>query len=152
MSRRPADAAAVLAGDSKAGEAFFKGEGKCSTCHDVAGGFKTVGSRYSPEELQRRILYPRGRGGYPGFGQAVTDPPFNATAVLPSGQRVSGTVTTLSDYLVTIHDASGARYTVRRTVDARVEITDPLQAHIDRMKTITDKQMHDLTAYLAATK
>jgi cytochrome c oxidase cbb3-type subunit 3 len=152
MARRPADAARVLVGDAKAGEAFFTGEGRCVSCHNVAGNLKGVGGRYSPEELQRRILYPRGRGSYPGFGQAVTDPPFTATATLPSGQQVSGSVITLSDYLVTIRDASGARYTVSRTPSARVEITDPLQAHIDRMKTITDKQMHDLTAYLAALK
>jgi cytochrome c oxidase cbb3-type subunit 3 len=152
MTRRPADAAAVLSGDAKAGEAFFKGEGKCSNCHDIATSFKTVATRYSPEELQRRILYPRGRGGYPGFGQAVTDPPLTATATLQSGQRVTGTVAMLSDYLVTIHDASGARYTVSRTPDAKVVVADPLQAHIDQMKTITDKQMHDLTAFLAVAK
>jgi mono/diheme cytochrome c family protein len=152
MGRRPADAASVLSGDAKAGEAFFKGDGKCSTCHDISGSFRSVATRLSPEELQRRILYPRGRGGYPGFGQAVTDPPLHAAATLPGGQRVSGTVTMLSDYLITINDGRGARYTVRRTVDAKVEITDPLQAHIERMKTITDKQMHDVTAYVAALK
>ena len=94
-----------------------------------------------------RIALPRGRGGYPGFGQATADPPLNATAVLPDGRRVSGTVITLSDFRVTLRDAAGARYTVIRTEAADVQVTDPLQAHADRLKTLTDKQMHDLTAY-----
>jgi hypothetical protein len=39
-----------------------------------------------------------------------------------------------------------------RTEAADVRVTDPLQAHADRLKIMTDKQMHDLTAYLAGVK
>ena len=78
------------------------------------------------------IAFPRGRGGYPGFGQATADPPLNATAVLPDGRRVSGTVI--------------------RTEAADVRVTDPLQAHADCLKTLMDKQMHDVSAYLAGVK
>jgi len=152
MARRPADAAAVLVGDAKAGEAFFNGAGKCVTCHSVTGNLKGVGTKYSAQDLQRRIVYPRGRGSYPGFGQAVADPPFNATATLADGRKISGAVVTLSDYLVTIQDTAGKRYTVPRTDASKVQITDPIQAHVDRMKTLTDQQMHDLTAYLAGIK
>jgi cytochrome c oxidase cbb3-type subunit III len=152
MGRRPAEAAAVLVGDPKAGEAFFNGEGKCSSCHSATGNLNGVGAKYSPQELQRRIVYPRGRGSYPGFGQAVTDPPYTVTATLSDGRRISGTVITLSDYLVTFRATTGQRYTVSRTDAANVEIKDPIQAHVDRMKTLTDKQMHDLTAYLAGVK
>ena len=53
-----------------------------------------------------RIAFPRGRGGYPGFGQATADPPLNAAAVLPDGRRVSGTVIALSDFRVTLRDAA----------------------------------------------
>ena len=49
MGRRPADAAAVLVGDQKSGEAFFNGEGKCGSCHSVAGNLKGVGLKYSPQ-------------------------------------------------------------------------------------------------------
>ena len=98
------------------------------------------------------IAFPRGRGGYPGFGQATADPPLNATAVLPDGRRVSGTVITLSDFRVTLRDAAGARYTVIRTEAADVRVTDPLQAHADCLKTLMDKQMHDVSAYLAGVK
>ncbi|MEO7270472.1 MAG: c-type cytochrome [Vicinamibacterales bacterium] len=150
--RRPADSAAVLVGDPAAGETFFKGEGKCASCHSVTGDLKGVGAKYPAQQLQGRIAFPRGRGGYPGFGQATADPALNATAVLTDGRRVSGTVITLSDFRVTLRDATGARYTVIRTEAADVRVTDPLQAHADRLKTMTDKQMHDVTAYLAGVR
>ena len=70
----------------------------------------------------------------------------------PTGEGSQGTVITLSDFRVTLRDAAGARYTVIRTEAADVKVTDPLQAHADRLKTLTDKQMHDLTAYLAGVK
>ena len=151
-ARRPPDAAALLVGDSKAGEAYFNGEGKCASCHSVTGDLKGVGTKYQPQQLQGRIIYPRGRGGYPGFGQAPSDPPDTATATLADGRRISGTVTVLSDYMVTIRDAGGVLYTVNRTDASKVEIKDPLQAHADRMKIMSDRQMHDLTAYLAGVK
>ena len=34
----------------------------------------------------------------------------------------------------------------------KVEITDPLQAHLDMYLKYTDKNMHDLTAYLVTLK
>jgi cytochrome c553 len=33
-----------------------------------------------------------------------------------------------------------------------VEITDPLQAHVDIMTKLSDPDMHNLTAYLATLK
>jgi len=152
LARRPPDPASLLVGDRKAGEAYFNGEGKCTGCHSVTGDLKGVGTKYAPVQLQGRIVYPRGTGGYPGFGQAPSDPPYTAAATLPDGRRISGTVLVLSDYMVTIREADGTRHTVNRTAAAKVEIKDPLQAHADRMKILTDRQMHDLTAYLAGVK
>jgi hypothetical protein len=151
-SRSPVDPTSVLVGDAKAGEAYFNGGGNCTSCHSVSGDLKGVGAKYQPQALQARIIYPRGRGGYPGFGQAPSDPPLTATATLPDGRRISGSVVMVSDYLVTIRDAAGMRYTVNRTDAAKVEVKDPLQAHLDGMKNMTDSQMHDVTAYLAGLK
>ena len=151
-ARRPPNAAALLVGDPKAGEAYFNGEGKCTGCHSVTGDLKGVGTKHAPVQLQGRIVYPRGTGSYPGFGQAPSDPPYTAAATLPDGRRIAGTVLVLSDYMVTIREADGARHTVNRTPAAKVEVKDPLQAHADRMKILTDRQMHDLTAYLAGVK
>jgi cytochrome c oxidase cbb3-type subunit III len=71
----------------------------------------------------------------------------------PSGETISGRLMWITDFYVTLTDASGVRRTVARSGDVpRVEVTDPLQYHIDHMKKLTDKNMHDLTAYLVTLK
>src|SRR3954467_7836829 len=71
-------------------------------------------------------------------------PPSPAAAQLSGGRRIWGTVTVLSDYMVTIREADGSLHTVNRTTAAKLELKDPLQAHADRMKIMSDRQMHDL--------
>ena len=59
----------------------------------------------------------------------------------------------MTDFNVTLLDAQGVRRTFARDGDVpKVEITDPLQAHLDLMRTLTDEHMHDLTAYLVTVK
>ena len=59
----------------------------------------------------------------------------------------------LSDFHVTLKDASGKRHTISRRGDVpKVEIVDPLHAHVALLRTLSDKTMHDLTAYLATLK
>src|SRR5438445_12421673 len=38
----------ILVGDPKAGEAYFNGAGKCSTCHSATRDLAGVGRRYEP--------------------------------------------------------------------------------------------------------
>lgn len=144
--------AAIVVGDAKAGAAFFHGAGNCATCHSTTGDLKGIGSRYPTAALQGRIVLPRGRGGYPGRGSEIA--PFRSvTVTLPSGERRTGTLVSVSIFEVTLQDASGARHTFTRNQDVpKVEIKDPLQAHLDLMATLTDKAMHDLTAYLVTLR
>src|SRR6185437_16892299 len=51
----------IVTGDAQAGEAYFNGEGKCSTCHSVTGDLKGIGSKYDPVALQDKFLMPRER-------------------------------------------------------------------------------------------
>ena len=143
----------ILVGDAKAGAVYFNGPGRCATCHSTSGDLKGIGARYEPVMLQGRIVVPRGRGGYPGSGEKAQDNPLRATITPASGQPISGEVVYLSDFYVTVKDASGKRHTVIRRGDApKVEITDPLHAHVALLRTLTDKDMHDLTAYLSSLK
>jgi cytochrome c oxidase cbb3-type subunit III len=144
--------AAVVVGDARAGEAFFNGAGKCTKCHSITGDLKGIGLKYPTAALQGRIVLPRGRGGYPGRGSEIA--PFRTvTVTLPTGERHAGTLVSVSIFAVTLQDASGARHTFTRNDDIpKVEITDPLQAHLDLMTTLTDKAMHDLTAYLVTLR
>ncbi len=143
---------AVVVGDAKAGEAFFAGAGRCTKCHSITGDLKGIGLKYPTATLQGRLVLPRGQGGYPGRGSEIA--PFRSVAVtLPSGERYTGTLVSVSIFAVTLQDASGARRTFTRNENVpRVDITDPLQAHLDLMITMTDKVMHDLTAYLVTLR
>ena len=72
---------------------------------------------------------------------------------LADGSKYTGDVAAISDFIVTLTDKDGVRHTFTRDGDVpRVVVTDPLQAHIDLMPKLTDKTMHDLTAYLVTLK
>jgi mono/diheme cytochrome c family protein len=140
----------IVTGDAKAGEAFFNGEGKCGTCHSVTGDLKGVGAKYDAINLQDKAMMPRGGTG---FGGPVSGPKRMATVTLPSGESASGTLERITLFDVTLRDASGTRRTFTRNgATPRVEVQDPLQGHFDNLLKITDKQMHDITAYLVTLK
>lgn len=142
----------VLVGNAAAGEDFFNGEGKCAGCHSAQGDLKGIGAKYPPPVLQGRMVLPVGQGGYPGL--SPSEPPsIRVTVTQSGGQALSGLLLFLSDYAVSLQDASGERHTVSRHGDVpKIEMKDPLQSHLDRQPLLTDKQMHDLTAYLATLK
>lgn len=144
--------ASILVGDPKAGEAYFNGPGRCTTCHSVTGDLKGIGAKYEPVMLQGRMVVPRGRGGYPGSDND-RDKPLQATITPDSGPSVTGDVLYISDFHVTVKDASGRRHTfARRGAVPKVVLVDPLRAHLALLRTLSDGDMHDLTAYLAALK
>jgi cytochrome c oxidase cbb3-type subunit 3 len=66
---------------------------------------------------------------------------------------VSGPLLRLDDFLVTVVQADGAQRTFRRNGDVpKVEITDPLEGHRALLGTLTDADMHNVTAYLVTLK
>jgi cytochrome c oxidase cbb3-type subunit 3 len=149
---------AVVVGDPKAGEAFFNGAGKCNTCHSVTGDLKGIGSKYDAITLQGHIVLPRGSGGWPSLKTPfeVSNPPNvlrKVTVTEANGKVTTGDLVSISDFDVVLRDSAGLRHTFARNSDVpKVEIEDPLQAHIDRMPHLTDGEMHDLTAYLVTQK
>jgi cytochrome c oxidase cbb3-type subunit 3 len=147
---------ALVVGDAKAGEAHFNGAGGCRACHSPAGDFKGLGTRLTAAAIQGRLVLPRGDGGYPPSFNAPPDPKDAArtvTVTQPSGEAISGTLMWITDFTVTLRDGSGTRRTFTRDGDVpKVEVKDPLQWHLDHLRTLTDKDMHDLTAYLVTLK
>jgi cytochrome c oxidase cbb3-type subunit III len=147
---------AVVVGDAKAGDAYFHGAGGCRECHSVTGDLKGIGARLAAAAIQGRLVLPRGDGGYPPSFNSPPDPKEpdrTVTVTQPSGETISGTLLWITDFSVTLRDASGARRTIARAGDVpRIEVKDPLQWHLDHLRTLTDKDMHDLTAYLVTLK
>jgi cytochrome c oxidase cbb3-type subunit III len=148
----------VLTGDAKAGAAFFNGEGKCSGCHSPTGNLAGIGSRLQPVDIQQRFLFPGsgrgGRGRGPGAPPPATPSATAVTVTLtpPSGPALSGTLLHMDDFTVSLRDASGQIRTLSRTPDLKVVKTNPLAAHRALLDTITDKNMHDVVAYLETLK
>lgn len=137
----------VLVGDAKAGEAYFNGAGRCSTCHGAENSLAGIANRYSPVDLQQRLLFPRTGRGRGGAARAVT-----VTVTPASGESVSGVLVEMDDFNVLLRDPSGAYHSFKRGPGLTVEKTDPLAAHVALLDTITDKQLHDVVAYLETLK
>ena len=145
----------ILVGDAKAGEAFFNGAGKCNTCHSPTGDLQGIGAKYDPVDLQGRIVMPRGRGGRrrgAAGGQALRSFP-TVTVTLPSGQSFTGLLLLVTDFDVMLREDSGTLRSFTRDGDTpKVEVKDPLQAHIDMLSKWKDSDLHNMTAYLVTLK
>ncbi len=139
----------LLTGDAKAGEAYFNGAGRCNTCHSATGDLAGIASKFEPARLQTRFLYPRGgRGGGPGSAQGK---PTTVTVTPRTGPTVSGTLEFMDDFTVGLHDAEGYYHSFPRDA-VKVDIQDPLAGHVQLLKEYSDKNMHDILAYLVTLK
>ena len=137
----------VVSGTASRGEAFFNGEGKCSTCHSVTGDLAKIGSKLPPDAIQNRFLWPGG-GGF-----SAPTRPKKATVTLPDGTIVKGTIKMLDDFNVSLYDESGNYHSwSREHSKLKLTIEDPLKAHRELLDKYTDEIMHDLTAYLVTIK
>jgi len=133
-------------GDAKAGEEFFNGAGKCSGCHSPAKDLAGIASRYETADIQQRMLFPgggRGRRGGPPPASAV-----RVTVTPQGGAPLSGVLVYMDDFVVSLQEPNGTYRSFRRTSSLKVDKTDPLEAHHALLDTITDKNIHDLVAYL----
>jgi len=132
----------VVTGDAKAGQAYFNGAGGCKNCHSPTGDLAHIGARSTPEQLQTRFIWPGGRGG--GSAQKVT-------VTLPSGETIAGTVKRMDDFDISMYDAQGIYHSWPRDA-VKVQLEDRLAGHRQLLDKYTDKDMHDLTAYLVTLK
>jgi cytochrome c oxidase cbb3-type subunit III len=139
----------VLTGDRNAGEAFFKGEGACTTCHSPTGDLAGYGKRYPPVEIQQRFVFPAATGGR-GRGGARRQ--VTVTVTSPNSTPVSGVLVAMDDFTVALRDDAGLYRSWTRTPDMKIVKTDPYAAHIKLLDTLTDKAMHDVVAYLESLK
>ena len=141
----------VLTGDPKAGQAYFAGEGRCTTCHSPTGDLAGYGKRYSPVEIQQRFVFPsaagRGRGAGAAQRKVVT-----VTVTPPNSAPVSGTLITLDDFHVALRDGAGEYRSFARTPAVTIVKNDPFAFHVELLDRLTDKAMHDVVAYLETLK
>lgn len=143
----------IVVGEAKAGEAYFNAT--CAKCHSVTGDLKGFAARFNnARQMQQSWLMPGSGGGFGGGGSAQTKlKPTTVTVTLAGGKQVSGTLRRVDDFLVTLVEADGTQRTFRRNGEVpKVEINDPLEPHRDLLSKYTDKDIHNVTAYLESLK
>src|SRR5262245_6225353 len=149
----------ALVGDAKAGEVYFAA--KCSSCHSPTGDLAGIGTKVDEAKaLQNYWIVGGGgggRGGRGGRGGQGAEPSdrrtVTATVTLANGEKVTGQVARLDNFFVTLLLDDGRLRTIRREgAVPKVEVKDPLEFHKNLPAILTDKDMHDVTAYLATLK
>ncbi len=146
----------ILVGNAAAGQAYFAAN--CSSCHSVTGDLKGFATRAADaRDLQNRwVSGGAGRGRGAGRGAAPSDqtPPITVVVTPASGPRLEGRLVRMDDFTVTLVQTGGTRRTVRRASasDPKIEVHDPMDAHHRFATTLSDKDMHDVTAYLSTLR
>jgi len=137
----------ILVGDPKEGKAFFYGAGGCSHCHSTTGDLAHIAGKYDPPSLQLKVVFPQDRA-VARNGPSSPRKPLTVTVTTPSGESVTGVPTDLDDFNVSLRDASGQYHSFARGPGIKVEKHDPYAAHVALLDEYTDKEIHDVVAYL----
>ena len=140
----------ILVGDPNQGKAFFYGAGGCSHCHSPTGDLAHIASKYDPPSLQLKVVFPQNRAVAREGKEARK--PLTVTVTTASGESVTGVPTELDDFNVSLHDAAGRYYSFTRGPGVKVEKHDPYAAHVALLDEYTDKEIHDVVAYLETLK
>jgi len=146
----------IVVGDAKAGEQYF--QEKCASCHSVTGDLQNIASRFpDAQTLQQTWLMPAVYGfrGFnpPSVSPETHVPPITVSVTLPNGQKVDGRLGRIDDFIVTLTQSDGSARSFRRDGSVpEVELHDPMKPHHDLLPMYTDKDIHDVTAYLVTIK
>lgn len=134
-SRRNVDVAQLQSGNAEAGRTYFNAN--CATCHSATGDLAGVAMRFQGLPLLQRMLYPTGRG--------VSAP--KVTVQVTPQEIVTGTLVSRDEFTVSLTDAAGMRRNFA-TDAVKFTVDDKLSAHLDQMGKYTDRDMHNVLAYL----
>jgi cytochrome c oxidase cbb3-type subunit III len=144
----------IVTGDAGSGKQAF--DTLCSSCHSVTGDLQGFASHFKdPRTMQQNWLLPGGAGGRVNaeVASALHVPPPIVTVTLPSGQRFEGALLRIDDFYVGLRSSDGSIHGFERNgATPKVDLKDPLAAHRELFSAYSDKQIHDITAYLASLK
>ncbi len=128
----------ILVGDAAKGQAYV-GD-RCMSCHTPAT-FQHIAGRFrSPDQLQRGWIWPTRPADH---SLAIT-----ATVKPADGAVLSGRVTQVSDFRITLVDSNNQIHVIERGPGVAVQMKDPLAPHQAMIMTLQDDDMHNVTAYL----
>jgi len=138
----------ILVGNASEGKAYFSV--KCATCHSAGGDMKAFVSRVKDQKKMQTTWV---EGGRQGDGLAAKRTP-SAEVTLASGQQINGLIVDIDEFLITLKLADGTQRSFDRVTvsDPKVVIHDPMEKHKAMLAEYTDKDIHDVTAYLETLK
>jgi len=145
----------VLVGKADAGKKYF--DANCAGCHSVTGDLKGISDKYKDPRVLQNTWVAGGTVSGRDMGAAVgtTGQPSTVTVTLASGQKLEGKLVRKDDFVVTLVTPDGNRRSIAldgANGGAKVELRDPLDGHRRIAQTLDEKDMHDVTAYLATIK
>jgi cytochrome c oxidase cbb3-type subunit 3 len=92
-------------------------------------------------------------GGAARRGQGPAPKPVTAKVTPTGSAPVEGRVVRIDDFLITLALADGSQRTFAREGDVpKVEVYNPRAGHLALLSQLSDKNMHDVTAYLVTLK
>ncbi len=127
----------LLVGNAAAGKAYFIAQ--CASCHtSTSHDLSHVATKYKPFDLQTRIVFPA--GAKPSL--IVRD---------AAGATYTGEEVYADEFVVALRDSNQWLHTWQRK-NVQVQVSDPLAAHEKLLQNYSDKNVHDLFAYLETMK
>jgi cytochrome c oxidase cbb3-type subunit 3 len=146
----------IVVGDAAAGQKYVAAN--CASCHSADGDLRGVASRYAtPMALQNAWVSGGGGGGRGGRGAPPAPDrvpkPVTVAVTAADGQKYSGRLDRIDDFHVSLTQDDGTLKIFRRNgAVPAIQITDPLDGHKQLWLKLSDKDMHDVTAYLVTLK
>jgi cytochrome c oxidase cbb3-type subunit 3 len=132
--RRAVSVDDVLSGNSGAGARYFAAN--CADCHSATGDLSGIGSRQNGLGLLQNMLYPRSGGPTP-----------TVTVTTADGERFRGVLSYQDEFTIALTESDG-RYRSFATRLVEFEVENPLDGHVALLGRLTDREMHDVLAYL----
>ncbi len=138
----------ILIGNASEGKSYFAA--KCSSCHSATGDLQGIAMKITdPKKLQTTWVAGGGREDEENEGPRT----ITAAVALPGGENITGKLLHIDDFLVVLQLQDGTERSFRRDGDSpHVTVHDPMQMHRDLLAQYTDKDIHDVTAYLVTLK
>jgi cytochrome c oxidase cbb3-type subunit 3 len=131
LSGSTVSASNLMGGDATAGKTFFNA--KCTSCHSPTGDLAGIAKKRDPSDLQMAMLLPKAKA--------------ETGSVTAQGKTLKGTFVHRDEFTVTLRTADGTTQTWM-TPRVTIKADDPLKGHRDLLPTYTDKDRHDVFAYL----
>ena len=128
-------------------------EAKCGACHSATGDLQGIGSRMPDPTALQNFWISAGNGLGRGGRGAPPSRRVMATVTPSSGASVEGAVVRIDDFYVVVQLAYGTQRSFRREGELpAIDLRDPLEPHKKLLPVYTDKDIHDVTAYLVTLK